>query len=109
MSWSIESGPEEVTSGGYDGVLWRWYLEGLARRKPLLVGVSGTVLASRTIPEDTARAIASRGRSAVAEVLDWPEPPERIDFVTADAPAVTGGVRPMADEARPSAPVEISG
>lgn len=95
MSWSIVSGPDEVRAGGYDGVLWQWRLRRDGSTKVLLIGVSGTALASRTVPEITARAIASRGRSAVADVLDWPEPPDRMDFYTTDAPKIEGGTPPQ--------------
>jgi hypothetical protein len=109
MSWVIASGPTEVRAGGYDGVLWQWRVRSdNGNEKNLLVGISGTALASRRLPEGTARAIASRGRSAVADVLDWPEPPDRIDFFTTDDQSFEGGDPPASaeDEAADLARVE---
>jgi hypothetical protein len=52
----------------------------------------------RTLPEETARAIATRGRSAVEEVLDWIEPPHTVSFSTSEVPAILGGLEPELTE-----------
>jgi hypothetical protein len=52
----------------------------------------------RKLPEETARVIATRGRSAAEEILDWIEPPQTISFSTSDVPEILGGLEPELTE-----------
>lgn len=95
MAWRIASGPDETRTGSFDGVQWRFRLEDeQGRAANVTVGVSGTALAVASVPPVTAEAIATRGRTAIERVLEWPEPPTQITFTTEESPAVSGGVPP---------------
>ncbi len=101
MSWSIEDGPREWVGGGYDGSRWSFRLRSDdGRSANVTVSVSGTALASARVPQETARAIATRGESAVREVLAWPQPPSDIAFFSDTGPVTSGGV--AAEEEQPA-------
>ncbi len=57
----------------------------------VVVGVSGSALASRSVDSATADAIATQGRSAVDRVLDWRIPPSEIRFFSHGGPVYEGG------------------
>jgi hypothetical protein len=95
MGWHIAGRPREVDFGSFDGIEWLWPLVSDAdERANVSVGVSGTALASKTVPRATAHAISTNGRSAIEAILTWSRPPDRIIFTTSDWPNVYGGEPP---------------
>ena len=104
MGWAIASGPDEIRSGG-NGVRWRWRLRDLDRdeTKALSIDVSEDALASRILSEEAARAIMSQGRSAIADVIDWRDLPDRIE-ISDERVEPSGGTEP--DEGTPLARIE---
>jgi hypothetical protein len=80
MGWQIDFGPDELAAGDR-GVRWRWRLRDPDRgeTKLLSIDVSEDALASKVVSEETARAIVSKGRSAIADVIDWPDLPDHIE------------------------------
>jgi hypothetical protein len=94
MAWTIVGEPEDAHSGGYDGAIWLWRLEEADDARSTLVKITGSAIrvAEENLPERTAAARASRGRSEIERVLDWYEPPSAIELGTwADAPRFEGG------------------
>jgi hypothetical protein len=72
MAWTISEGPREAPWGGRDAVGWGWVLtneEG--DRQVLMVWVSGTAMAmaAEYLPEETAAARATQGRSEAERLL----------------------------------------
>src|SRR5205823_4879255 len=94
MGWEIAAGPEELRSDG-KGIRWRWslYDPDEAETKALSIDVNEDALASRVVSDETARAIVSQGQSAIAEVIDWPVPPDHIE-ISDDGIVRRGGTRP---------------
>jgi hypothetical protein len=86
MAWQLEpnSGPFPGPWEGKDAVSWVWeiYRDGEAVR--VLVEVSGTAMAvaDEYLPDETARARATSGRSEIEKVLDLDVPPRRISLGT---------------------------
>jgi hypothetical protein len=91
MLWQIKSGPAEVNSTGFDAVTWRWVLRNRSDKDEIsvLVAVSGTAAASaaESLPDATAEAIRTQGRSEIEKVLDSPEPPRLIELDTTTSEA----------------------
>lgn len=85
MLWEIRGEGEELNPGGYDGRVWRWRVckeTDTVDQRQVLVGISGTVLSTavQVLPERVAAARRTRGRSEVEMMLDWPEPPAKLNI-----------------------------
>jgi hypothetical protein len=86
MAWLLEpnSGPFPGPWEGKDAVSWIWeiYRDGESRR--VLIEVSGTAMAiaDEYLPEETARARATSGRSEIEKILELDDPPNRISLGT---------------------------
>jgi hypothetical protein len=82
MSWKIASGPRTYNRARYGGdidVGWNWTLERAGDERPISVEVAGGRLRIiQDLVEDSAAAINSQGRTAIADCVDESEPPARI-------------------------------
>jgi hypothetical protein len=82
MEWTIASGPRTYNRAHYGDDIdigWSWTLERAGRERGIRVEVAGGRLNFlRCLVEDSAAAIHSRGRTAIADYLEEPEPPMRI-------------------------------
>ena len=79
--WRIIDGPNQNLATWVDGELWVARIENVddsARRKLINVVLSRTALQSQGVPEEVARALATRGRSAIEKYLDEADPPTSI-------------------------------
>jgi hypothetical protein len=84
--WKIVAGPREFTSTpqGHDmAVGWAYNLDGPSGKRTTRVIVSGTAAAVASLPDESARAIGSKGKTAVQAYLDKVVPPRTI-LVTTD-------------------------
>jgi hypothetical protein len=92
MSWDPVDSHEIPPPGGADATVWSWTLEKDGKRRIVQVSVSGTAMSSSSVPAVVEKARETRGATAVAAVLDWEEPPERIRFNTSSVkPIFEGG------------------
>jgi hypothetical protein len=85
VSWQITGGPFPAPWEGRDAVGWVWELTaGDGRSERVLVEVSGTAMAvaSEYLPEETAAARQTQGRSEVERLLEEGELPPRIALGT---------------------------
>jgi hypothetical protein len=81
MSWTVVSGPREFrsTSQGHDmDIGWRYDLHKDGNGRSISVIVAGGRLGLPSLPSECVRAIETKGRSAIAEVLEREHPPEII-------------------------------
>lgn len=87
--WRKVSGPRQYSdrSGRDIDVGWAWTLERDGREATVSVDVAGGRLTSNELPEESRRAIQSRGWSAIVPYLDDDELPAEIMVST-------GGVGP---------------
>jgi hypothetical protein len=86
VPWTIGGEPEEVDAGSFDGEVWVWLLRRDGHQRQIPVRISGTALNSRPVWDETEKAIESHGREAVLRVLNWPSPPDYIEFNTSQGP-----------------------
>lgn len=84
MPWQIVSGPRTFDElGGFDmDVGWAYDIERGAERRTISVIVAGGRRNSKELPDESVRAVRSRGRSAVQGVLDRDAPPRYISVTT---------------------------
>ena len=92
MKWALVArSKQDISSNDLDGQLWRltvWrdhderHVDVLLTRSALLTGG----------PDDVSRAVRTKGRTAVTDVLEWDEPPTRIR-VSTEGISSTGGKR----------------
>jgi hypothetical protein len=68
---------EQLESFDMD-VGWAWTIERDAEQRTISVIVAGGRRGSRELPEESRRAIETRGRTAVEGVLDREDPPRYI-------------------------------
>jgi hypothetical protein len=86
MKWKVGRGPVEFTSTpqGHDmDVGWRYDLERDGEHHALRVIVAGGRMHSPSLPEECKLTIRTKGKSAVADVLDRDRPPDIILVTTA--------------------------
>lgn len=99
MSWAFEAQqPREITSHGYDAVVWEWGLRDAQSgdTATALVFLSGTAMAvaDDQLPFVVTEAKRTRGRSAVEPFLHWSVPPRRIELDTStQRPRTHGGLQ----------------
>jgi hypothetical protein len=92
MSWEVTDSREIAPPGGADATVWSWTLKKGDQTRTVEVFVSGTAMSSSTVPAVVEDARETRGGSAVADVLEWEQPPTRIRFNTDSVkPLVEGG------------------
>lgn len=80
--WRIESGPIDYPNG-LDATNWGWRLvndEGQVRT--VRIHVSRTAKAADTAPEQTRRALETRGESVIFQLLDLDMPPKDVHLTT---------------------------
>jgi hypothetical protein len=86
MAWTITEGPIQAPWGGRDAVGWGWILTNEhSERHVLTVWVSGTAMAiaDEYLPDETAAARASQGRSEVERLLGEALLPREVMLHTA--------------------------
>lgn len=98
VSWRFAGiEPRELRSHGFDATVYEWSLENeiTQARATSSVFISGSAMASDgVLPQVVAEAKASRGRSVVAQFLDWAVPPRKFELDTStERPRLSGGVR----------------
>ena len=79
--WRIVGGPRSYSST-HDGadidIGWAWDIARKGDQRTVRVEVAGGRLDMPELPQESRRAIQTHGQSAVASVLDSPNPPERV-------------------------------
>lgn len=85
MAWHIVSGPDAGPWEGRDAVAWLWLIESEhGEQRTVIVEISGPAMASQSqaLPQETAEARASRGRSEIERLLTDDDPPHRVTLGT---------------------------
>ena len=99
MKWRIrERVPHEKRKirppGGADATVWEWPLvsEDGSHERTVQVWVTGTAMSSSGVHFRVDDARKTGGEDEIGRVLEWEEPPERIDFGSdSAAPSFEGG------------------
>jgi hypothetical protein len=94
MAWEIENGPYDAPWGGRDAVGWGWILTNeRGDRHVLTVWVSGTAMAvaPEFLPDVTAEARATQGRSEAEKMLADEILPREVMLGTAGRSVVPDG------------------
>jgi len=92
MRWRVKSAAQQLPREGIDAIRWAYDLENDdGRQTRVIVAVSGTAMAVRTVESETADVIETQGRSAVERVLDWADPPQVIRFFSHGGAQYDGG------------------
>lgn len=82
--WNIVDGPrtiEDPREGDFD-IGWVWTIARDDDRRTVVVSVAGGRLNSAELADEAQRAVATSGRSAVADVLGEETPPEQLVVVS---------------------------
>jgi hypothetical protein len=101
MAWHLEpdSGPFPGPWEGKDAVSWVWEIYRDDESRRVLIEVSGTAMAvaDEYLPEETARARATSGKSEIEKMLELDDPPSRISLGTTGYLGESGPGRPRPD------------
>jgi len=79
--WRIVGGPRSYSStpdGADIDIGWAWDIARKEDHRTVRVEVAGGRVDMPSLPEESRQAIQTHGRSAVASLLDSPDPPERV-------------------------------
>jgi hypothetical protein len=82
MVWSVQGQAQCVSSGSYDGQLWKWVLRSSdGGERSLIFAVTGSALSmeASALPSQVADARVTAGSAEVQKILSWRTPPERIE------------------------------
>ena len=81
--WAILDYHDTATFGGRDAVGHVWGIGRSDEYRGVTVYISGTALASEGLPQEVARAKATKGRSVVVSLLALDDPPKEVSVTTA--------------------------
>jgi hypothetical protein len=83
--WLIVSDIGEVSSHSRDATAYAWRIQRGEETRPVVVYISGTLMASANVhlPQDVVAAKTTRGRSALAAIVGLDDPPREVGVTTA--------------------------
>jgi hypothetical protein len=81
-AWNIIEGPEEIAPSDRDAAMFRFRVKRGDDERPIIVSISGTLMASDTLDAALGTIVTTRGESAVGDALARERTPERITVST---------------------------